>query len=337
MTGGDTAQIKRINTNLIRRTMLAGNAWTKDMLAAQTGLSTATCRKILMEMLESCEVTELSPADPKGGRPARRFRYNRDFVMFLLVRLDNTQEAQSAAVSLVDSGGTVHRTAFFTAERLAPAFLLDSLAGFLKNVRSIENITVSYPGVVHNGKTVNWATIPILNGLELEAEMQRTFGVPVTVENDINLAAWGYASQLPPHEADIAYIGIPERSVPGCGLVIGGQLLKGARGFAGEVMYIENLTWEEQRERLRTKPHALPEMVWGMLRPITALLDPRQVVIAGDTFPQEERQYILKKCGRMFRREFLPQLVFREDHLTDNFAGLLDFARRQFYAVGNKS
>ena len=33
MTGGDTAQIKRINTNLIRRTMLAGNAWTKDMLA----------------------------------------------------------------------------------------------------------------------------------------------------------------------------------------------------------------------------------------------------------------------------------------------------------------
>ena len=74
MTGGDTAQIKRINTNLIRRTMLAGNAWTKDMLAAQTGLSTATCRKILMEMLESCEVTELSPADPKGGRPARRFR-----------------------------------------------------------------------------------------------------------------------------------------------------------------------------------------------------------------------------------------------------------------------
>ena len=85
MTGGDTAQIKRINTNLIRRTMLAGNAWTKDMLAAQTGLSTATCRKILMEMLESCEVTELSPADPKGGRPARRFRYNRDFVMFLLV------------------------------------------------------------------------------------------------------------------------------------------------------------------------------------------------------------------------------------------------------------
>ena len=69
MTGGDTAQIKKINTNLIRRAMLAGEAWTKDTLSARTGLSAATCRKILMEMLATGEAAELSLADPKGGRP----------------------------------------------------------------------------------------------------------------------------------------------------------------------------------------------------------------------------------------------------------------------------
>ena len=101
-------------------------------------------------------------------------------------------------------------------------------------------------------------------------------------------------------------------------------------------MFIENLPREELEERLRNCPHAMAELVWAMLRPITALLDPQQVVIAGKIFPAEERRYLLEKCEKMFRHEFLPHLVFREDHLADNSAGLLDFARRRFYAVGNE-
>ena len=101
-------------------------------------------------------------------------------------------------------------------------------------------------------------------------------------------------------------------------------------------MFIENLPREELEERLRNRPHAMAELVWAMLRPITALLDPQQVVIAGKIFPAEERRYRLEKCEKMFRHEFLPHLVFREDHLADNSAGLLDFARRRFYAVGNE-
>lgn len=336
MTGGDTAQIKKINTNLIRRAMLAGEAWTKDTLSARTGLSTATCRKILMEMLATGEVAELSLADPKGGRPARRFRYNRRFVLFLLARIDNSRGAQGITASLVDSGGETVRTVEYSARCITLKALLATLGELVREHLRIGSIAISYPGVVYHGKTVNWATWPILNGLELDREVQRAFDIPVVVENDINLAAWGYASGLSCRKADIAYIGIPEESMPGCGLVIGGELLRGSRGFAGEVMFIENLPREELEERLRNRPHAMAEQVWTMLRPITALLDPQQVVIAGKIFPMKERQYLLEKCEKMFRHEFLPHLVFREDHLPDNFAGLLDFAWQRFYAVGNE-
>ncbi len=336
MIGGDTAQIKKINTNLIRQVMLTDEAWTKDSLALKTGLSTATCRKILMEMLVRGEVAELSLADPNGGRPARRFGYNRKFILFLLVRLDNSEVSQGISVSLADSGGEVIQSEEFVAKQISVPFLLDSLKGMVKQYPNIESIAVSYPGIIFNGKTICWMTESILDNVELASVLEKEFGIPTVVENDINLAAWGYASQLPGRKANIAYIGIPERSLPGCGLVIDGKLLKGSRGFAGEVMYIENLTWEEQKQRLKRTPHGLAEMLWVMLRPITALLDPRQVIIAGKAIPPGEQRYILEKCEKMFSHEFLPELVFLNDHLADNFRGLLDFARRQFYRVGGE-
>lgn len=336
MTGGDTAQIKKININLIRRAMLTGEAWTKDTLSACTGLSTATCRKILMEMVAAGEAAELSHADPKGGRPAHRFRYNRQFTLFLLARINNSRDAQGVTAAVVDSGGETIRTLEYSARNLTLDALLTTLGELVREHPRIGSIAVSYPGVVYHGKTVNWATWPILNGLDLKSEIQQKFGIPSSVENDINLAAWGYASKLSCRKANIAYIGIPEGSMPGCGLVIGGKLLRGSRGFAGEVMFIENLPREELEERLRSQPHAMAEMVWSMLRPITALLDPQQAVIAGKIFPAAERHYLLEKCEKMFRHEFLPNLVFREDHLEDNTCGLLDFARRCFYAVGNE-
>ena len=55
-----TAQLRKSNHNLVRNVMLTEEAWTKEALAAATGLSRSTCYNILMDMLAAGEAAELS-------------------------------------------------------------------------------------------------------------------------------------------------------------------------------------------------------------------------------------------------------------------------------------
>ena len=74
-----TAQLRKSNHNLVRNVMLTEEAWTKEALAAATGLSRSTCYNILMDMLAAGEAAELSHGASDGGRPASRFQYRRTF------------------------------------------------------------------------------------------------------------------------------------------------------------------------------------------------------------------------------------------------------------------
>jgi glucokinase len=70
-----------------------------------------------------------------------------------------------------------------------------------------------------------------LSGAPLQRLLADALGVPVVVENDLNLAA------LAEHRArgvdDLAFVGVG--TGVGMGIVAGGRLLRGARGAAGEI------------------------------------------------------------------------------------------------------
>ena len=78
MEGMNTAQIKELNRELVRRALKERDAATKDEISRETGLSQGTCRTILNELCDSGEAKEISLADSTGGRPSRRFVYNPD-------------------------------------------------------------------------------------------------------------------------------------------------------------------------------------------------------------------------------------------------------------------
>jgi predicted NBD/HSP70 family sugar kinase len=78
--------------------------------------------------------------------------------------------------------------------------------------------------------------VPRLEGLDMAAELASRLGVPVSLENDVNLAAlgeqWrGVASGVD----DFAFLSIGTGL--GAGLVLHGELHRGANGAAGEVDY----------------------------------------------------------------------------------------------------
>jgi glucokinase len=71
----------------------------------------------------------------------------------------------------------------------------------------------------------------------LRADLERTLDLPVVVENDANAAAWGeFVHGTGQHVQDMVLLTIGTGL--GGGIVIGGHLLRGAAGFAGELGHL---------------------------------------------------------------------------------------------------
>lgn len=326
-----TAQLRKSNHNLIRNVMLTEDAWTKEALAAATGLSRSTCYNILIDMLASGEAIKLSHGISDGGRPACRFQYCRTFVLFAIVLLQCENLQKSISILVTDVGGTVLSRKKYFLNTVSVEFLGELLQETVRANPGIKAIGISYPGAVRNGKTACWSDMEELTDLDLQTLLQQRLDLSLYIENDVNLSAWGYAQKHRGETDTFAYIAFPRGNLPGCGLVLNGQLFQGCRGFAGEVLYIQNQDWDEQRRRLREK-YGLANMVLQMLRPITALLDPDRIVVASDEISANDIAYIQEKCQAMVRHDFLPKLIFSGDHGPDNFAGLLNGVQTIYFA-----
>lgn len=327
-----TAQLRKSNHNLVRNVMLTEEAWTKEALAAATGLSRSTCCNILMDMLAAGEAVELSHGASDGGRPARRFQYRRTSVLFALVLLQCENLQKSVSILVTDAGGTVLSRQKRPADRVNVELLRELLLETVKANPGVKAVGISYPGAVRNGRTACWSDMEELTGLDLQTLLRQRLELPLYIENDVNLGAWGYARKHRGETDTFAYIAFPRGNLPGCGLVLNGQLFQGCRGFAGEVLYIQNQDWDEQRRRLREK-HGFADMVLQMLRPITALLDPDRIVIASDEISADDIAYIQEKCQAMVRHDFLPELIFPGDYGPDNLAGLLNGVQKIYFTA----
>lgn len=320
---GGTAQVRKHNAELIREILHGSALWTKDTLARQTGLSPGTCRTILLEMLKQGEVTEEKSGKNSDGRPARYFRYNPDYALMALLGLSYEDGRRYLRFSLADLTGAVRHHE----EEILPAITLNTVCSFLKKRlagrHNIRVLVVSYPGVVHHNGTIgNWGDIDELFGVELQRILQEQFALPVAIDNDINLAAVGYSGGT----GNLAYIGFPEKHLPGCGLIVDGHLLRGTRGFAGEIIYIQNRTWVEQKNII-SKPHGIAEMLLPVLRAVTALLDPEFIIIAGRDISAGEQKFILAGREKLFMPEILPELIFLPDYSGDNRKGMIETGR----------
>lgn len=101
---------------------------------------------------------------------------------------------------------------------------------------SLEGIGIGVPGVMDRvtGVVASCPNLQILDGRPLAAELTERLGVPVLVDNDVNLIALGEHAQGRGQGVDdlaCVYVG----SGIGGGLILNGDLYGGTDGAAGEV------------------------------------------------------------------------------------------------------
>src|SRR5919197_715013 len=99
----------------------------------------------------------------------------------------------------------------------------------------VDGVVVGVPGVVEGDGTLSLAeNIAGLEGRPFEGELQDALHLPVTLENDINLAALGEQWQgVARGVGDFVFLSVGTGM--GAGLVLGGELHRGSHGAAGEI------------------------------------------------------------------------------------------------------
>jgi predicted NBD/HSP70 family sugar kinase len=114
--------------------------------------------------------------------------------------------------------------------------LAESLFAAAGGANRIDGVVLGVPGAVEpaSGAIDLAVNVVGLEGADLRAQLGERLGVPVTVENDINLAALGERWRgVARGVDDFAFVSIGTGL--GAGLVLHGELHRGHRGTAGEI------------------------------------------------------------------------------------------------------
>jgi predicted NBD/HSP70 family sugar kinase len=238
MRRGNRELIKEINRNLVLNLINSHGSISRTDLARLSGLSAATITGITADFIDIGLIFEKEEGDSSGGRRPILLAVNPrgGFTVGLKLTEENVIGA------LTDLQATVIADHSSRLKTRSPSNAIDTMANVVQEllqVGSIEEdkllgvgigmagIVHAAQGVLHHSPIFGWRDVPI------KELLQERLGVPVYIDNDVNTLTltekWFGAGQGIDHFLTVT-IG---RGV-GLGIVLNGQLYRGAYGGAGE-------------------------------------------------------------------------------------------------------
>lgn len=242
--------LRRINSAAILDAIRNRGPLSRAEVARATGLSRPTVNEVAEQLLRAGYVAEVDgrPAPtPNGwGRPGRLLRFRAELGHVL--GLDVGGGDVVAVVS--DLAGTVLATERQAAPSAdAPATLAALRQAVTASLRAagiprngLMSAAVGTPGVVDPGTGAILLAPQVRGweGLRLGQVLGRSLPCPVVVENEVRAALVGERERGVARGHDhVAFVQIGIGI--GCGIMIGGQLYRGADGSAGEIGYLPTL------------------------------------------------------------------------------------------------
>ncbi|HEY8584993.1 MAG TPA: ROK family transcriptional regulator, partial [Capillimicrobium sp.] len=216
-----------------------GRPLSRADLALRTGLSKPTVAGALRSFEEAGLVREFGRTTGRRGPSASLYQRVADAALVLGV--DIGSRYVRAVLADLDGGSvqelTVRLGRPHAEEVVAAATELRERIGAA--AERTELAVVGTPGVVDpaTGRIGSAPNIEAWEGVLAESVLARALGLPVTIENDVNLAALGEQAHGAGRAVEsFAYVTVGAGL--GAGIILHGQLHRGARGAAGEVGFL---------------------------------------------------------------------------------------------------
>lgn len=328
-----TIHLKQINVEKVKKALKNEDFSTKNSISETTGLSVATCRNILEELLQSGEVHEIELAASTGGRPSRRFVYNENYAYAGLISSRKEGKEISLFCSVINmTGVSVYENLFSFQEVDLETFdkLIEHMTALYPNIRVL---ALGIPGVIHNG-TVGICDFEKLCHIPLVSYLSDKWQRMVVAENDVNCMALGYYHGFQTVQAEsLGYICYPKDGISGAGIIVNGRVIRGANDFAGEVSFLPLGINREIQGSVQKNLNYFTELIVNTVISITCIINPEFIVLSGTHFTDVLIESIELRIKDRLPPEHQPHLIFEQD-IHDSFLEGLKFLALQKFSCG---
>jgi predicted NBD/HSP70 family sugar kinase len=244
---GSSKLLRAMNESATLQHLLERGRLTRGDLRELTGLSKPTTSDVLRRLTDAGLAQVVGHTRGGPGPNAEIYAANPAAAYAVAISVRETAEVSRPDLTgaLIDLAGTVRARTQDSADLdtvdalTAIATLVDHLTEQAGLDRSaVSHVHLGVPGSYDSGAgVIRHIDIPGFGRPSLVAELGDRLGASVEVENDVNLAAIAERGRGVGHDTDgFALVWFGE----GLGLAIDldGQLLRGARGGAGEIGYV---------------------------------------------------------------------------------------------------
>jgi predicted NBD/HSP70 family sugar kinase len=250
-TGGSPARqdaLRQHNLALVLQHIAAGDPVSRARIAAATSLTKTTVSSLVDDLVSARLVTELGPeARGEIGRPGSALALNRDGFAGIGLEIN----VDYIAVCVANLVGEVRylRTRARDNRGQSPAKVLGRAVRMVRTAMkaadaarlTVAGLAVAVPGPVETDRgllrlapNLGWLDVPVA---EILADRFAGHELAVVVDNEANLAALGelwFGGHLDLDD----FVHVSGEIGVGGGIVIGGELFRGVRGFAGEIGHV---------------------------------------------------------------------------------------------------
>ena len=231
--------MRSINRSAVLEIIRRAGPISRNAIAGQLGVSLPTVMRIVDELIAEELICTTDAREWSGGRRRTLLEFNAQTQLVIGIDLGGTKMYGGVA----DLGGNLcgevdiarHGTSGEDSFRRLTELIDELMSGSNLRGRRIRGIGVGAPGITrHREGVVEWAFALHWQDYPLKAKLIERYRLPVTVDNDVNLAAlgelWFGAGQNCRNLVVIALgTGI------GAGIIIDGALYRGAHEASGEI------------------------------------------------------------------------------------------------------
>ena len=196
----------------------------------------------------------------------------------------------------------------------------------------VDAIGVALPGSLRNGYLHIKATREVdltdgSDGFVMGDYLSVRYGVPVILCNNANAAALGWREANPEYDDVTFYSQATGWAMGGQGHVVGGRLVEGSHGNAGEIRLIVNrFSFSNPLHYNAFNPADVLETVGQVLAMDCATFDPEVVALRCDLLP--DMREVSDELAKYVPRHLQPKLVHVDDYDECILTGMLARCRQ---------
>jgi hypothetical protein len=309
----------------IRKSLLEVESATKVELSDKLGISFPTISKFLAQMEKEGELILVGLDDSSGGRRAKRYTYNPEYMLGLAIFLERTEINYivfNCLGEVKDAGNTSN---FLVDDGLTS--ITECIEEIVEKYPKINSIAIGVPGSVDNGRIFYIPGYEPLQNFDLKGFLENRFSIPVVIENDMNAAVLGYYDSKGIKKNNSLIYLYSGQNGPGAGIMVNGVVVRGSTNFSGEVSFVPQYDDRNFGQALengnRSKKAIISEeneidAISRLVASFAAIINPHAIIFCDDEVSQFIIDQIVERSSKYIPAEHLPDLLmsdWKQDYL----------------------